>query len=1013
LSQPVYVHMEETVSSSVVSGKKGEDARTADLVEFLHEKGFRDAIAFPIHHRGMDKPDAQFSDGGLNIVSAKIGDERAAWRTANEYQIAFMSRGESLAEVFAVTYPSQKKDNYRLYILPSSTHREGIPVVFSSLEALVDGMVEAVKNRVESLRKVAIPPVDVARRMLDDAAVDLSGSLSEIEEVQLEGVFGGHDFFKNCLNLKLSDPKTRSLVLRQGPAHLFANQLLFYSLLSEAEFRTRGDFKKYPPIAEQDAGSPRDIDRIYFSRVRDKNYEPIYGIEVASLFVGKKASVACRDLVHAIAGLVPRLDRPDLIGQVFQTLIPPEIRKPLGAHFTNPGAARLLARLAISGPDASIMDPACGSGTLLVSGYERKRELLTTEKTLNPDKHRLFLEHQITGIDAIAIAGHLAAVNLASQNPLVETDHVRIAIMDSTKRLPGETVLPAEVSLPSEYDQVTLLDEAQFGRQSKPRSRVVPMSKSKSKPLKLDKVDVVLMNPPFTSWDHMQKSYREALNKGFSQRKPDYGAALFWKISQQAHFLLLADDFLKPGGVVGAVLPLTTFTGRAFQPLLEFLNRHYSIECIVYGLGRSSFSEQTSLSEVLFVAKKKAPAQDHEFMLVGTRTHPNEWDEAALSRIARACKGDEREDDLVVVGRFRQEELLPDHTTLPGLMLMGTPSGSRAMKVVRSLRQNPNVVHVKELGAEIHRWVLGSEHIGSKPESDFYGSKALFACRQEERALKDIDRLVFNSESSGRITLKDRVYGTEFTLGKNEVQPALRRFTGLDNFDITNKYDFVVNSRGESLRSILGAFYAEKDVKRFLANINKRSKKFIGGRWAFRVKQGSTRVAFAGRLDLAASGTTVIAARAEVPFFLAAYGYMIQGLDTRSEKLVTLWMNSSLAIFDILCRLTLTRGSWARIESYVVDDIPIPNPIALSESQWQRIERLYDKLKKLAWPSLVNQLGGDVLQAKVFGGRSKLDEELLDIVGVREPAKAAELLERAVSERILELKSSMAKKKSD
>ena len=67
--------------------------------------------------------------------------------------------------------------------------------------------------------------------------------------------------------------------------------------------------------------------------------------------------------------------KQDILGKIFHGLIPTEIRRHLAAFYTSNEAAALLASLAIERWDETILDLACGSGTLLTEAYLRKKNL--------------------------------------------------------------------------------------------------------------------------------------------------------------------------------------------------------------------------------------------------------------------------------------------------------------------------------------------------------------------------------------------------------------------------------------------------------------------------------------------------------------------------------------------------------------------------------------------------------------------------------------------------------------
>ena len=78
----------------------------------------------------------------------------------------------------------------------------------------------------------------------------------------------------------------------------------------------------------------------------------------------------------------------------------------------------MLTGLTIDSWDETVIDPACGSGTLLVSSYQRKLEMYKDENDDNNFKkiHKRFLEQEITGIDIMPFASHITTINLAMQD---------------------------------------------------------------------------------------------------------------------------------------------------------------------------------------------------------------------------------------------------------------------------------------------------------------------------------------------------------------------------------------------------------------------------------------------------------------------------------------------------------------------------------------------------------------------------------------------------------------------
>lgn len=120
--------------------------------------------------------------------------------------------------------------------------------------------------------------------------------------------------------------------------------------------------------------------------------------------------------LYVIQALKPEHVREELFGRIYQEGLPPETRKNLGTFFINPVAARLLAYLAIERYYENVLDPACGSGTLLVSAYEAKMEKAFQQGLSRSEVHRLFLEDHLVGIDVMQFVKELTSINLALQD---------------------------------------------------------------------------------------------------------------------------------------------------------------------------------------------------------------------------------------------------------------------------------------------------------------------------------------------------------------------------------------------------------------------------------------------------------------------------------------------------------------------------------------------------------------------------------------------------------------------
>ncbi|MER5338403.1 N-6 DNA methylase [Micromonospora sp. NPDC002717] len=124
-------------------------------------------------------------------------------------------------------------------------------------------------------------------------------------------------------------------------------------------------------------------------------------------------------LTGVVAGLgadinFKSLDPLVLSGVYESTLVSDITRRQLGTHYTPPGLSRrMLAELPVElipPGDRSVLDPTCGSGSLLLAAHDRLRALQPAEWNLAQSHHDL-AEH-LRGFDTDAFAVEIARLSL-------------------------------------------------------------------------------------------------------------------------------------------------------------------------------------------------------------------------------------------------------------------------------------------------------------------------------------------------------------------------------------------------------------------------------------------------------------------------------------------------------------------------------------------------------------------------------------------------------------------------
>ncbi len=238
--------------------------------------------------------------------------------------------------------------------------------------------------------------------------------------------------------------------------------------------------------------------------------------------------------------------------QKFQSTIPRLRQKRLSVFYTQPPAALLLAELAIKTPHDIVLDPACGSGILLLAAFVQKQQLLPNDIPLSSDKIQA---NQLVGceIDPLAV------------------EFTRNAL-DSLKDPRDETT--ARLFLGNTFNVV------------------------------LPQVDIVLMNPPFTRQERLTPDDQDLIQNKLQE------LSLFQYFESQMSmsflFILLADQSLRVGGRMGLVIPAATFSSRYTAQVIQFLqDQCYAVRYLVEVLGENSaFSENCRYKEYIIILEK-------------------------------------------------------------------------------------------------------------------------------------------------------------------------------------------------------------------------------------------------------------------------------------------------------------------------------------------------------------------------------------------------------------------------
>ena len=392
-----------------------------------------------------------------------------------------------------------------------------------------------------------------------------------------------------------------------------------------------------PSLDELARGGPLDKARTLdaWERILEINYWPIF--DVARKVLTCIPDAEARGLIEYLRAAADELaalgitTTQDLAGQMFGKLIAD--RKFLATFYTRPESAALLAELAVARLDAAwadaksvealqIADLACGTGALLSAAYRAVASRWRRAGGDDRELHRPMMEQSLIGADIMPAAAHLTATMLSSAQPAQPYERTRIHTM-YYGRIPDGGVAIGSLDLINNATQPTLftMSRAEHGR-----------GEGGGDPIHLPpaSLDLAIMNPPFARPTNHEGAHAEVPIPSFAgfgttaEVQAEASRVLAKKrqglstsgnpaghgnAGLGSNFIDLADQKLKPGGVLALVLPLTLASGSAWDGARSLLARQYReiavISIATTGSEDRAFSDDTGMAETLLVAVKR------------------------------------------------------------------------------------------------------------------------------------------------------------------------------------------------------------------------------------------------------------------------------------------------------------------------------------------------------------------------------------------------------------------------
>jgi type I restriction-modification system DNA methylase subunit len=339
---------------------------------------------------------------------------------------------------------------------------------------------------------------------------------------------------------------------------LLVNKIMFYNVL-----RIQRKLSKIEVPAHVSGKEFKGTLQSYFRECLKEDYETVFATNfLDSIEPPDEAVGQLRDFIHRISEHDFAKIGYEILGRIFERLIPEKERHKLGQYFTRPDIVDFIVGFCIIDPDDKVLDGGCGAGTFLVRSYMRKKQLKLSKT------HKELLE-ELFGIDIAKFPAHLATINLAIRGLSEAENYPKILYADFFDISPGKESL----LLPLEYATEGLSGD---------KVRV-----------KIPYFNAVVMNPPYTRQEEMEdilvqekdKAQRVCINDWMRLSRGKYKGKEKPMLSKRSgiyvYFFVHAASFLKEGGRLGFITSNSWLDVDYGYDLQRFFLENFKVRVVI------------------------------------------------------------------------------------------------------------------------------------------------------------------------------------------------------------------------------------------------------------------------------------------------------------------------------------------------------------------------------------------------------------------------------------------------
>jgi len=921
-----------------------------DLIQYLKEQGF-DAIGETKFKDSQTRPDILFRfQGQTFVLEIKLDDIKIGTKaTAQAYRYAQKLNTQNF---IVLIFPKQLRnetlfgqEELKKLVLKTPVHAEIFTEKWSGTIPKITfiDFVARLKEAFSEKKDIQIDFESVVNR-INSYVSDFNHAVYRFNQESLEKeIVDKLDLFASIGDFK--DKESAKKQVLHLASFLLFNQILFFHIFH----------KKTKRVAEiQEVQKVADL-AIYFDQIQEIDYKSIYKVNILGHIPQEDFILEMlNDLILSIKSLRAEHITHDLAGRFFHELIPHEVRKVLAAFYTHPNAADLLAGILIDNPEDTAIDPACGSGTLMVAAYKRKEYLYNkfygySKKDL---MHKNFVENDLTGIDIMPFAAHISTINLTMQNIEQVTNIVRFATRDSLELAKATekgrfSELGLDIQAYTETIQGQLIDMVE----TKTIKKGAINPEGDSVGFKLNLSDVVIMNPPYSDKEKMPKAMQDKLNDNTALNKHCGNLVNLW-----GYFMILGDFLVKDEGFVGSVIPINFARGKATEKIRDFMLKNHTILYIIKPVGDLAFSEGAAFRDILLVTQKKKPEATDMCKIVYFKKSIRDFENKEMPKIYnQILRTENQENEIFDTFSVSQQELWDKQQNLMYFLWSKHKKDYEKIQIFYEQLLKKNVCNFpKGLVKEgFHSYTSGVI------ESVFVTNP------KDEKTRIERAFMILEHQTEDYVTVRLGKTDFRYKIPKKILKKAIRTITGMRKIEV-QEADYFITTEFKDFKEII-SFSKFKTKGDFDWNYVEKTypKKMV-------------HLVSATKFDLYSPNTSFIAFYSDEPMIATDSLKVYPNLSQEQAKIICLYFNSIVNILQFITnRQQTTAGGYHAITETDLLNFQLIAYEKLSEKEKNKLLGVFDAWKTVSFPSIVEQI------ASRFEGRLAMDRAILEVLGYK------------------------------